>query len=829
MNELMQACAKIGLPFYLENPLRSKLWITPQIIKWIRHKGTTLVQFDYCQFNQEWMKPTQILAYNNKNFCASLGRQCKPTWVDGKSLCSRTGLPHVALKGKEPSGKYKTATACPYPEQLATHWAKVLVRPRRDRRMCDIQSEDCPRAPDLRNPQSPGGDLINAYPAISVTTPDAEHYLTHLPKHPGCATCNNCKVQRKQRRDHDKAEKRKWKAEQNTSICKYFPELVEPYVKADKPNAPAKFGDSVTSDSIIVVKQSKFLTSEATSLSVKDRGTGWIAGYPSRGHATSDILQSVLDFKGSAKIHHWYSDGARELHAACVKEGIRHDIADSDRHESNGVIERTNRTIIEGTRCLLHQSGLPHKYWPSAMQTFCCNYNFTHTDSKKGTNPHVERHGLKFGGTTLVYGQRIKYLPSSTRELAEKQKFDAVLRDGIFCGYRMHSGGVWAGQYLVIDAERFQEVKHDTMHVAYEHGVSEVYVPGTAADDKQDKLQFPCKTGLWKESGATTTDSTIVGDAPTSGLPRQSEAQGEADEALQTIDEDTLPSQIRPEIVSDQPGSPQNAGGEGADANSGIIAADNVPAPESDRKDYWSLQGDILVRVHQVPRTTLFAPQMAPEDEPPIPIRNFEVSRTTKPSFSGETWPGLETIEDAWCGHDTDAKTLLHPVDGTTLTWTGETLFERILPEPPRGKEWCQGTLVRSRAGSKRSKDIHPLQWWLLSESARVKASDIWQAKFKEMKAAIRRRTIPREPLEEMPTGRVPAYLSIGDMNYHLPIHSLGRDCGRGRRDVGINNGPPKNTVHNAEIKFSERNLNGEIELTRSSVVSSGVSPRFPD
>ena len=141
---------------------------------------------------------------------------------------------------------------------------------------------------------------------------------------------------------------------------------------------------------------------------------------------------------------------------------------------------------------------------------------------------------------------------------------------------------------------------------------------------------------------------------------------------------------------------------------------------------------------------------------------------------------------------------------------------------------------MRSRAVSKRSKDIHPLQWWLMSESARVKASDIWQAKFKEMKAAIRRRTIPREPLEEMPTGRVPAYISIGDMNYHLPIHSLGRDCGRGRRDVGIINGPPNNPPkirsNNTEIKFPERNLNGEIKLTDSSVVSSGVSPpRFPD
>ena len=253
MDELMKACAKAGLPFYLENPLRSKIWITPQILKWIRAKGTTLTQFDYCQFGQEWMKPTQILSFNNRNFCATLGKQCKPTWVDGKSICSRTGKPHVALKGKEASGKYKTATACPYPQELAKHWSNVLVKPRRDRR---INSTDDPRNPGGGPPNFgkqemlEGGITIN--PAITIAPPDAEHYLTHLPKHPGCAACNNCKVQRKQRRDQDKAARRKWKAEHSTND---FPELVEPYVPAEKVGAPKKFGDSVTSDSIIVVKQ----------------------------------------------------------------------------------------------------------------------------------------------------------------------------------------------------------------------------------------------------------------------------------------------------------------------------------------------------------------------------------------------------------------------------------------------------------------------------------------------------------------------------------------------------------------------------------------------
>ena len=138
-------------------------------------------------------------------------------------------------------------------------------------------------------------------------------------------------------------------------------------------------------------------------------------------------------------------------------------------------------------------------------------------------------------------------------------------------------------------------------------------------------------------------------------------------------------------------------------------------------------------------------------DDLPIDVRHIEVSRTTCPAFAGAKWPGMEVIEDAWSGFASDAKVLQSPTDGSTFSWTGETSFERILPKPPDGKEWCGGQLVRSRLGSKRAKDIHPLQWWMMSESARLKASDVWKLKFAEMNKAIRRRIIPRDSLTTMP------------------------------------------------------------------------------
>ena len=39
--------------------------------------------------------------------------------------------------------------------------------------------------------------------------PTSDDYITHMPKHPGCKACMNCKVQRKHCRDQTKARKRK--------------------------------------------------------------------------------------------------------------------------------------------------------------------------------------------------------------------------------------------------------------------------------------------------------------------------------------------------------------------------------------------------------------------------------------------------------------------------------------------------------------------------------------------------------------------------------------------------------------------------------------------
>ncbi len=185
-------------------------------------------------------------------------------------------------------------------------------------------------------------------------------------------------------------------------------------------------------------------------------------------------------------------------------------------------------------------------------------------------------------------------------------------------------------------------------------------------------------------------------------------------EDLQTDFGETLRSSARAENHEDL--DPNNAGGVGSREADG---EDGESAGRGPHRDHWLIEGDYLVRRHLVPRTTLFSPLDCPDEPPPIPIRNIEVLRTTKPRFSGTPWPEMATVKDCWMARPSDAKSLLNPVDGSTLTWTGETLFERVMPTAPKGKTWIGGELVRVRKGSQRAGDVHPLQWWLMSTSAR--------------------------------------------------------------------------------------------------------------
>ena len=247
---------------------------------------------------------------------------------------------------------------------------------------------------------------------------------------------------------------------------------------------------------------------------------------------------------------------------------------------------------------------------------------------------------------------------------------------------------------------------------------------------------------------------------------KEAKAESDAESAEDSADHvQDLVTDLDETLMSSERTSAENpdASNAGGGAQGEAHTADEQESElRSIDRDRWLIEGDYLVRKHAVPRTTLSSPLDVPDDPPPIDVKSIEVLRITKPIFSGGTWPEMNTVEDCWMGRAHDAKSLLDPSNGSTLTWTGETIFQRVYPKAPKGKAWCNGELIRTRRGSKRTPDIHPLHWWLMSEKGRLLAQDEWKVKLGEILQAQNRRSIPRVELDKIPPGIQPSASQSG-------------------------------------------------------------------
>ena len=214
---------------------------------------------------------------------------------------------------------------------------------------------------------------------------------------------------------------------------------------------------------------------------------------------------------------------------------------------------------------------------------FLLFYNMHHADKKKGTIPYVERHGTKFSGKFIPFGAKIRYLPAAERELEKREKLDASLRDGIFTGYRMHSGGRWTGQYTILDTEAYSEIAKGSNRCAYEHAISEIYIPGSSGDDQEKFPTFPAANGDVQESvcfADTEDDKSGSLDIP---------------EDLTTVIEEAQISTTRPTTFL---GSDDVYPGGDADGLESGNTETRAVTDSADR-DSWSIQGDYLVRTHK--------------------------------------------------------------------------------------------------------------------------------------------------------------------------------------------------------------------------------------
>lgn len=118
--ELISLCIELSIPWALENPWTSRIWLTKQLQQWISMHH--FIRVDFCGFQMPWRKATGILFGFIPNFL-QLAITCDP--LHGR--CSFTNRKHIILTGKDSSGQWMTRRAQPYPLKLCQRIATLVA------------------------------------------------------------------------------------------------------------------------------------------------------------------------------------------------------------------------------------------------------------------------------------------------------------------------------------------------------------------------------------------------------------------------------------------------------------------------------------------------------------------------------------------------------------------------------------------------------------------------------------------------------------------------------------------------------------------------------
>ncbi|GJY44704.1 retrovirus-related pol polyprotein from transposon TNT 1-94 [Tanacetum coccineum] len=120
----------------------------------------------------------------------------------------------------------------------------------------------------------------------------------------------------------------------------------------------------------------------------------------------------------------------------CNANGITHNFLALRTPQSNGIVERKNRTLQEMSRTMLNEQSLPQKFWCNAVDTSTYILNRILIRAILGKTPYELLRGRK---PTLNYFRvfGIKCFILNTRDYLTK--FDPKSYEGIFLGYSQNS------------------------------------------------------------------------------------------------------------------------------------------------------------------------------------------------------------------------------------------------------------------------------------------------------------------------------------------------------------------------------------------------------
>ncbi|GKA20886.1 retrovirus-related pol polyprotein from transposon TNT 1-94 [Tanacetum coccineum] len=134
--------------------------------------------------------------------------------------------------------------------------------------------------------------------------------------------------------------------------------------------------------------------------------------------------------------HYREFDNEVQFGEFCNANGITHNFSAPRTPQSNGVVERKNRTLQEMSRTMLNEQSLPQKFWCNAVDTSTYILNRILIRAILGKTPYELLRGRK---PTLdyfrVFGSKCFIL--NTKDYLTK--FDPKSYEGVFLGYSQNS------------------------------------------------------------------------------------------------------------------------------------------------------------------------------------------------------------------------------------------------------------------------------------------------------------------------------------------------------------------------------------------------------
>ncbi|CAK0865136.1 unnamed protein product, partial [Prorocentrum cordatum] len=293
-----------------------------------------------------------------------------------------------------------------------------------------------------------------------------EHLSRHTPSMPdacpGCRAGKHCKPHSRRR---DPASR---------GIAIHAPDAEE-----------RPFGACVHLDHAVMPHGSPAAEVAKVSLNMLDERTQYGGVFPSSSRKAEVVTAAHHLFDDvSPQIRRWWADNAPELKTASRKLRELHPFAHfcSIPHvpQSNGIIERFNRALLEGALALLAMAAFPVTWWPLALTMWCMMHNGFKI-GKDGFTPYFRRFGRHPEFRQHPFGALVFVAP---REKGVKQpKWQEKMLPYVLVGIGIGPCFDWNKTYAVVPLRRLLgDYRPSRSSIRYS---AEVFFP--------ERVTFPAK------------------------------------------------------------------------------------------------------------------------------------------------------------------------------------------------------------------------------------------------------------------------------------------------------------------------------------------------